>query len=71
MTPKTKDKPQPPAPCAVKTTKNKYVCVSVHVQVTGDVKTKPKEPNTQLVPENDMFAFKYFNLKSDLKKNFF
>lgn len=62
---------KPPAPGAVKTTKNEYVCVWAHVLVTGDVKNKTKEIKHQLAPENDMSAFKYFNLKSDFKKYIF
>lgn len=67
---KPKPNLKPPAPGAVKTTKNKYVCVWAHVLVTGDVENKAKETEHQLAPESDMSAFKYFNLKSDFKKLF-
>lgn len=61
---------KPPAPGAVKTTKNKYVCVWAHALITGDVENKAKETEHQLAPESDMSAFKYFNLKSDFKNYF-
>ena len=41
---KPKAKPPLGAPGAVRITKNKFVCVCVHVQVTGNGKTKPRNP---------------------------